>query len=182
MDNPGNTIGVQARDLMRVLQAISRGMQLPLGSEALRDRLVAAGLARLDGEQRLALTPAGVARCQALQRRVESDAAALQFRERRAETAEGRDAFAALVVEMTQSEEQLLHCLLTVDRDGRLDGACAELQPLLIEAGLVAESDGALVLTEAGILRCQSLQHQKASDHEAGLGRAHPRGNDAPSS
>ena len=68
--------------LLDVLHRIDQGQPPDPHSKALRDRLVDAGLAELDGND-LRLTEAGVERCKGLRHRVAADAeAALVLQER----------------------------------------------------------------------------------------------------
>ncbi len=68
---------------------------------------------------------------------------------------------------MDQQERDLLECLLRISQGDPLDGRAEPLVDRLVRAGLVDVREGERVLTSAGILRCQSLQHRQASDAEA---------------
>jgi len=89
--------------LLDVLHRIDQGQPPDAHSRPLRDRLVEAGLAQLDGDD-LRLTEAGVERCKGLRHRVAADAeAALVLQER--EKA-GQNEIAQKAAEIVMQAEQ----------------------------------------------------------------------------
>lgn len=77
--------------------------------------------------------------------------------------------FAMVIEEMGQQEKDLLECLLRINACEPLDPRADALLGRLVRGGLVDSHDGTLVLTAAGIRRCQSLQHREHGDEEAAL-------------
>lgn len=61
----------------------------------------------------------------------------------------------------------LLEVLKRIDQGTQLAEADAEIRQRLRDSGLVAEEEGALALTAAGIELCKSLQHRVAADEQA---------------
>jgi len=68
---------------------------------------------------------------------------------------------------MGPQNEDLLECLLRVDREEALDARSAGLVDRLLAGGLLERDGDRLALTSAGVERCRSLQHRVASDKEA---------------
>ncbi len=61
----------------------------------------------------------------------------------------------------------LLEVLKRIDQGVALEAGDTQIQQRLHDGGLVAEADGALHLTAAGIELCKSLQHRVAADAQA---------------
>ena len=77
------------------------------------------------------------------------------------------DRYSMKIRNIGQQEIDLLECLVRIDLGQALDSRATDMCRRLIEAGLVEDSDGGLVLTPAGIERCRSLKHRVAGDREA---------------
>jgi len=77
------------------------------------------------------------------------------------------DRFSMKIGNIGQQEIDLLECLVRIDLGQPLDSRATDMCRRLLEAGLVEDSDGGLVLTPAGIERCRSLKHRVAGDREA---------------
>lgn len=61
----------------------------------------------------------------------------------------------------------LLEVLKRIDQGDALDAGDTQIQQRLHDSGLVAEADGELRLTLAGVELCKSLQHRVAADAQA---------------
>lgn len=72
-----------------------------------------------------------------------------------------------VLCEMTDDERELLACLIAITLREPLPVGGDALMAQLVDCGLVAHEDGVLVLSPAGIERCQSLKLRRSSDLEA---------------
>ncbi len=61
----------------------------------------------------------------------------------------------------------LLEVLKRIDQGDALEAGDTQIQQRLHGSGLIAEADGELRLTAAGIELCKSLQHRVAADAQA---------------
>ena len=61
----------------------------------------------------------------------------------------------------------MLEVLKRIDQGQALEASDTQIEQRLRESGLVAQSDGELHLTSAGIELCKSLQHRVAADAQA---------------
>ena len=69
--------------------------------------------------------------------------------------------------DMPQQAKDLLECLVRISQGEAVDARAEALVERLVDAGLADRVGGELMLTTAGIRRCQSLQHRQAGDTEA---------------
>lgn len=75
--------------------------------------------------------------------------------------------YGAQIRPMDAQEKGLLECLMRINQAEPLHEQAWPLVGRLIAGGLAERLQGALVLTTAGIERCQSLQHWMLSDQAA---------------